>query len=291
MSNHALIKLQLEQVKKIASIKLKAYASLLSEMNKHDGWLPLPDYVLSYFKQIDVINWADLYFSEGQEKWIYDHQTQILDAKQVISDQVGADPTIEEALNFLNSIINAIDEVATGKGDLDIPELKFLDGEIKDINVSELTELELKQQRDTWISYQVGFYNDLSLATHGESIITLVSKAINNLDDQAMVKAIQIDRSLLNYFQDRINKQTLNGNSDFFDQLSYRLKNPPSRGEIKHPLLWILFGFLKSLGVLSRSLTSSEILQIYSDAVEAYPQFYIDDVQVVQRQRKTFNQM
>lgn len=112
---------------------------------------------------------------------------------------------------------------------------------------------------------------------------------IDNKDDIALVKAVQIDRSLLPYFEKRLFKHSMKGNSDFLDSLAYRINNPPRRGANKYPLLWVLFKDLLTLRCLNRSVTSKQILNIYVKAIGEHPKFLIDDDLIVQRQRREFN--
>ena len=136
----------------------------------------------------------------------------------------------------------------------------------------------------------VGFYNDLSISTHCESIFSLVAKAHNN-DNNALTKAIQIDPTIIKYFEKVLFNHQIKGNANFFDSLSYRIKNSPRKGTNRHPLLWVLMKDLYSMNCLHSGIKSREILDIYLSAVESHAKFSIIDEQVVQRQRRKFHEM
>jgi hypothetical protein len=67
------------------------------------------------------------------------------------------------------------------------------------------------------------------MMVHGEKLTSLVAQAKAGNDD-AFVKAVQIDKRILNaipYFSERYARAHDQGHSDFFDRLSYRLKSAP----------------------------------------------------------------
>lgn len=125
-----------------------------------------------------------------------------------------------------------------------------------------------------------GLFNTLSLMVHGAKLTTLVPRARLG-DDDAFLKAVQIDRQLLihhPYFRDR--KQQAQDNEDqkaFREKLAYREINPPFRGRIRYPALYMLFGILDTLRWLD-DLPHKEILELCDQAgLERYDN-RIDDV-------------
>ena len=283
------IKLPVELVELLLIKKLRTYAEFFDLIDKHDGWIPYPDSILDYFSKLGVTHWADLYSRDGIAQWIKDREPQLIEAHKTITAELGANPTPEAAVKFLSELAQGIGQAILT--DEAIPGLEFLHKDIESIDVDNLSDQERQLQHDVWINDLVTFYNELALASHGESMFSLVSRANDSLDDDALVKAIQIDRSLLPYFKERLWKQSMKGNSNFFDSLAYRVNNPPAKGENSKPLLWILFKDLYALSGFPRSLTSKKILNIYQKAVEDYPKFTIDDELIVQRQKRKFLKM
>lgn len=281
----AAIGLSLEVAGPLVIEKLRTYATLYEAMDKKDGWLKLPDSMLNYLNKLGVTHWAELYSMTGQKTWIKEHQAEVNELFTTFADSVSADPTPEGVNQILSSLATSLFTLEA------LPGLEFLSENIEAIDVNELEPSERNTQCEFWVGFFVYFYNDLSLATHGESLVDLVTKAIDHEDDQALVKAVQIDRTLLAFFQARIDRHAMNGNSDFYDALSYRIKNSPRRGANKYPLLWILFKDLMALRCLKKSLTCQRILDLYEQAVMETPQFKIDDELIVQRQRRNFMKM
>lgn len=275
------IRLSLSSVAPILITKLIQYAEILDSMDSNNGWYEFPNDVLDYFHALDVCHWAELYFPAGAIKFIETQKENLVKFNQIIIDEIGENPTPEAASSFLNKL-------AEYEGD--IVGLEFLE-EPANVNLAKnLSEDESKSQQTILITYLVNFYNDLSIAAHRESIYSLVARAEAN-DYDAVIKAIQIDPTIIHYFNKVIMDNSLKGNSNFFDALSYRIKNSPRRGANKHPLLWILMKDLYSFNCLHKSIKSHHILTIYQDALGGHPKFSIDDDQVVQRQRRQFNQM
>lgn len=283
------IKLPLEVLAPLLREKLSVYIGLFDYMDENDGWFRYPDVVIEFFNKLGVRHWAELYSREGKESWLKCHEAQILEGERAFVEALGQKPDIASATKLLTEIFMEFCE-AIARGE-ELPGLELIDPDLSRTDLDALPESDLQQHRDKWITYLVLFYDDLSWAAHGESIHTLVSRAVDALDHDALFKAVQIDRSLIVYFQDQLHHQSLKGNSDFFDSLAYRVKNPPKRGLIKHPLLWILFKDLQVLRCLHRGISGREILDLYQSVVGDHPKLAIDDELIVQRQRRKFMEM
>lgn len=142
----------------------------------------------------------------------------------------------------------------------------------------ERKELE-KRGATFWCFLFSTFFNTLALMVHGSKMTTLVPQAIAG-DDAAFLKAIQIDRMLLThypYFRDRKFRAQDQGDADFLALISYRETNPPLRGRVQYPALYILFGILDSFRILS-DLKHKEILDICDEAGLDRYQNRIEDV-------------
>jgi len=130
-----------------------------------------------------------------------------------------------------------------------------------------------------WSFYFSNFFNTLSLMVHGSKMTSLVPRAMEG-DDDAFLKAVQIDRMLLlhhPFFRDRKFKAQNEGKKDFLAKLSYRESSPPLRGKIQYPGLYMLFGILEASQWLS-DLKHEEILDICDQAGLDRYQNRIEDV-------------
>lgn len=130
-----------------------------------------------------------------------------------------------------------------------------------------------------WCFTFSSFFNTLSLMVHGSRLTTLVPQAIIGNDD-AYLKAIQIDRLLLHhypYFRDRKFRAQDEGDKDFLSKISYRESNSLVRTKIRYPALYILFGILDTYRWLD-DLKHKEILNICDDAGLDRYQNRIEDV-------------
>jgi hypothetical protein len=269
--------------------KLSNYAELFKEMESRGGWLQYPQSLIDYFQQLGIFQWAELYSKEGQQKWQLSHSCELNNLQELIGEVLGADPSVEDANEFLAELCTLFSEAALDEsGESEIPGFEFMTRKVGKVDVGSLSTEEHQVQCNVWISYHLNFYNDLSIATHGESIFSLVARAIDQKDSDAMGMAIQIDRSLLPYFQSQYSIRSMAGDSNFWDSIAYRINNPPIRGRNKHPLLWVLLKDLHSARALHKGVTSKQVLDLYSKGVEGYPRFIIDDVATVQRQRRKF---
>lgn len=122
-------------------------------------------------------------------------------------------------------------------------------------------------------------FNTLSLMVQGRKLTTLVPLAMN-ADDDAFLMAVQMDRCLLThhpYFIARKQKAQDEGEKEFLRALAYRESNPPLRGPIRYPGLFMLFGTLQSFNWL-HELGHAEILDLCDEAGLDRYQNRIEDV-------------
>lgn len=136
-----------------------------------------------------------------------------------------------------------------------------------------------KQGTYFWCFTFTSFFNTLSLMVHGSRLTSLVPQAIAG-DDEAYLKAIQIDRLLLHhypYFRDRKFRAQDEGDKDFLSKISYRESNSLVRTKIRYPALYMLFGILDTFRWLD-DLKHKEILNICDDAGLDRYQNRIEDV-------------
>lgn len=117
------------------------------------------------------------------------------------------------------------------------------------------------------ISFFAMFHQILSVMIHRERLTTLVAKAKAG-DDNAFVKAVQIDKRILTvdpYFVGRFHNINAEGNEDFRDKLTYRLRCAPYAGKVRHKSLWMSLAFLDMCGHLD-TLKRREMLDVLDEA-------------------------
>jgi hypothetical protein len=146
------------------------------------------------------------------------------------------------------------------------------------------------QAQAFWLMFMVFFHEILSIVAHGQPMTHLVAQATAG-DDDAFVKAVQVDRSVLTsipYFSERRQRAEMEGDINFLDRLHYRLTRPTLRGKIRHRELWLVFAVLDWMNLLDGSLKDREILDI-CEAAQLDPWANrIEDVGCVTKRRLEF---
>lgn len=133
-----------------------------------------------------------------------------------------------------------------------------------------------------WAGIFGSLFNTLSLMVHGAKLTTLVPQAIAG-DDEAFLKAVQIDRCLMShhpYFSERKRRAQDEGEDAFLRALGYREANPSLRGKIRYPALYMLFGALEAVQWLG-DLKHEELLDLCESAGLDRFQNRIEDVNYV----------
>jgi hypothetical protein len=135
-----------------------------------------------------------------------------------------------------------------------------------------------------WMAFLASFHQMLSVMVHGEKLTALVARAKDG-DDAALAKAVQIDKRILTAVPDvreRFERASAEGERDFLDDLSYRLKCAPYRGKIRHKPLWFAFAYLDMCGLLD-TLKHRELLDLLEEVgLGGYPN-RIEDVKHLSR--------
>ncbi|MBV1915867.1 MAG: hypothetical protein KUG72_10805 [Pseudomonadales bacterium] len=143
--------------------------------------------------------------------------------KSIVTEHVSAEtsyPTLDEIIQFINA---ASDDV---KLVLHVLALTFL----------------------------TTLFDCLARMTHGQSLCELVLAARNGEeDDDDLLKAVQIDRSILSleFVKRRIKLAQFSGDDAFLKKLAYRMMQPTIKGKITHRMLWFTFAFLDREGFLA----------------------------------------
>lgn len=125
----------------------------------------------------------------------------------------------------------------------------------------------VRMAQHLWMGFLAGFFQNVSVMVHGEKLTSLVAQAKAG-SDEAFCKAVQIDKRILTtipYFKQRFEQAALEGDQNFSDALTYRLRCPLYQGKIRHKSLWMAFAFLDMVGLLD-TLKHQEILDLCDDA-------------------------
>lgn len=148
----------------------------------------------------------------------------------------------------------------------------------------------LYRQSVFWWSGVFGiFFDTVSLMVHGAKLSALVVRAISG-DTDAFLKAVQMDRLLIShhpYFRHRRLLAQETGDLEFLAKLAYRERNPPLRGKIAYPALYMLFGILESVRWLD-DLKHNEILDVCDAAGLHRYQNRIEDVNYLTKRLREY---
>lgn len=256
------------------------YADLVHDLQKTNGRisfsseiLAIQNYIGSYVLMYDderKIGRAVLLVlmgADGYKEFISDINALSPEDQQELINEISVteDNDLVEAFSEFQ-IPSTPEEWQAGRDDL----AKLPEEERKEIE---------KRSAYFWCFFFSSFFNTLSLMVHGARLTTLIPQAIAG-DDEAFLKAIQIDRMLLihyPYFRERKIRAQNDGETEFLRSISYRESNPPVRGKIEYPALYMLFGVLDSFQWLD-DLKHKEILNICDDAGLDRYQNRIEDV-------------
>lgn len=275
-----------------ASKLLPTYAEIFQYMSQKGGRFSLSSKLIHYYEVIGLTEWSNFYFKDYIDQHLDQNQQQInqlrTEIKSQIIEDLGGEPSREEAHEYINQVVissfSIFDQIE------DTPkQFQFIFSDFDELDLDALSPEEKENHLLFWILYKVNFSNYLSVAVHGNTVFYLVNDFIQNHNENSLLKSIQIDPSIIGHFNTYItNKYQLN-DVDFIDKLSYRLSNPTNKGEVKYPLLWILFQLTYNFGIYCPELTSRDLLNIYNNSLEQYSEYYLSETQIVQRQRRRFN--
>lgn len=135
----------------------------------------------------------------------------------------------------------------------------------------------------------LSIHNYFAIMVFGESMVSLVNKAING-DDESMLKAIKIDHSLKEHhplFLERIQRAKTNNDLTFLKRLANFESKPNLKGQIKFPGIYIIFAMLDSAGWLDE-MSHSEILDICDAAGLDRWQNRIEDVNYITKRLQQY---
>jgi hypothetical protein len=136
------------------------------------------------------------------------------------------------------------------------------------------------------------FYNTVAVMAHGEKLTSLVPKALAG-DENAFLKAIHIDKWILQAhpgFKERFEEAQNKQEREFLRDIGYRLGASPTKGRIRYPALYLLFGMLEAIGWLN-DLTHEEMLDLCDQAGLDRWQNRIEDVNYLTKRLGGYRRM
>jgi len=262
---------------------------LLSRIESEQGWFRFPLVLTNAIKNLKIDSYPLLYENEPGIAVIllrafFDEQEYIdfcNECESATADERGA---------FVDEISSAFDNILESLPKTEQEEREAILA-YEALPKSEQEEIVNFSQR--WFCFFfASFFQNLSIMVHGEKLTSLVAQAKAG-DDNAFVKAIQIDRRILTtipYFKDRFAQAQDEADSSFSDKISYRLKAPPYLGKIRFKSLWLTFSTLDQLGLLD-TLTHPEILKMCDDAGVGGFKNRIEDVKYLSKRLADYRRM
>ena len=263
---------------------------LIGEIESEGGWIRFPPFLTNAVTNLKIENYPLLYESEpALTEAILRSFLTPEQIREIAIEFEQASP--EQRGEWLVDFSVGVD---SGLRDVRIPRTQAEQDAAR-----ERFESLSKEERDKAVRFGQhfysyffsNFYQNLSLMVHGEKLTSLVAQAKTGNDD-AFVKAIQIDRRILTvipYFKDRYAKAQAEGHEDFYDKLSYRLARPPFKGKIRYKSLWMTFAILDGAGLLSE-MTHSKILRLCDEAGVGGYKNRIEDVKYLSKRIKEYRE-
>lgn len=235
---------------------------LLRQLESEQGYFKFPPHLANTITNLKIQNYPLLYANENAIGiMLFKSVMSDDELKKLNAEFEAASP--HERGKFVNEFASAI---CDGIEKFEIPKTPE-EQEAARQRFESLPEDEQKEairvSQHFFCSFFASFFQNLSVMVHGEKLTSLVAQAVLG-NDEAFVKAIQIDRRILTeypYFKERFVRAQFDGDNDFNDLISYRVSRSPYRGKIRHKTLWLTFSMLDLAGHLNE-LRHSEILEI-----------------------------
>lgn len=204
------------------------------------------------------------------------------------------DWTHQQKIDFIEFVVNP-ENLQQCVDDLDIPETED-EWKAAELAASEMGEEErgrsVRRGAIFFGSIFAQLLNMFALMVHGAKMTTLVKRAMSG-DQDAFIKAVQVDRVLLTHHpffisRKRAAQDSLDVNeAAFLRRLAAHETKPQLRGRIRYPGLYFLFHTLESVGWL-HELTDEELLDICDEAGLDRWQNRIEDVNYLTKRRLEF---
>lgn len=239
---------------------------MIREIESQDGWFRFPSFIANAITNLRLESYPLLYISEGAIVGAL--LKGFMTSEELMQFNADAESaTLEERGRFIEEFGELATEFANGfqfpktPAQQEAARKAFLA-----LSPDEQREA-IKIGQHFFLFFLPSFHQYLSVMVHGEKLTSLVAQAQSGNDD-AFVKAIQIDRRILTempYFKSRFVRAQDEADRDFSDKVAYRLKAPPYRGKIRHKSLWLAFAITEQAGWLD-ALSYPELLEIYDEA-------------------------
>lgn len=285
------------QVVKIVTEKAPEYVEFFTDVKADaHGWLILPDKFLQCKKNLNINQYVTLYkdqktidvclmlFLMGKDEFkAWNSKLAALSASNQQSELESF------TQDFIDTTSSEFDEMVGKWPETPEDEAKLrqdfesLDDETKKLNIERAQFL--------WIHIFLSIHNFFSVMVNGESMVSLVPKAIQG-DDEAFCKAVKIDYNLLDhhpYFIERLKQAKLNGETCFLKDLSKYQAKPTLIGTIRLPGLYFVFAMLEIMDWLN-DFTHDEILDLCDAAGLDRWQHRIEDTNAVTKRLKQYRQ-
>lgn len=155
-------------------------------------------------------------------------------------------------------------------------------------------EEQQKVEKDVQISaclFMFGFHNAISVMAYGESLSSLVQRALSSGPDAdlAMCRAVRVDNTLRHHpkFMERYLIATSNSDKRFINQ--YNLTSSPLTNKIRFPGLYFLLSLLDGFGILGQ-LSNPQLLDLCDHANLDRWENRIEDAGYMAKRRSAFIQ-
>lgn len=239
---------------------------LLGQIESEQGWLRFPPYLRNLITNLKIESYPLLYRSEEAmatmllKGWMSTEEIKAFGAELEAASQEERGEVVIDLCNCLGEFAEKIEIPKTPAQQRDV-EARFRAMSPEDQANS------TRMAQHFFCFFFATFFQNLSVMVHGEKLTSLVAQAKAG-NDKAFTKAIQIDKRILSadpYFSERFARAQMEPPSDFYDDVSYRIKAAPYRGKIRHKSLWLAFSMLERTGLLE-SLSHREIMEMCDEA-------------------------
>lgn len=239
---------------------------MLGQIESQQGWFRFPGLITNIITNLKLEPYPLLYANEAAIAGVLFLGFMTKEQLHELNAELEA-ATLEERGEFIEMLSEELTELVEGFHIPKTPEEQKAAQEAFLALPPDEQKQTIKVSQHFFLSFLPAFHQSLSIMVHGEKLTSLVAQAQAG-DDDAFVKAVQIDRRILTelpYFKARFVQAQVDADTDFSDKIAYRLKAPPYRGKIRHKSLWLTFSILEQAGWLDR-LSYKEIMQICDDA-------------------------
>lgn len=240
---------------------------LLRYLESKGGWFHFPPQLTLLIQNLRIQNYVELYRSEQAIAAAF--LNALMDPEEIREFESELATITPEELN--NEVSELLVEMVEGDEWELIPKS---DAEMAAAREAfeRLTESEkaraIRCAQWTYAAFIAMLFNHLSVMIHGVKLTRLVPSALAG-DDDAFLKAVQIDRSLLvahPYFRDRFARAQADGASEFCAELGNVVARPLLRGRLRYRPLWASFAMLDAMNLLDGALTVRQLLDVLDGA-------------------------